>query len=195
MLNELLLRDPCMLRSSASSERLDWESNDENLGERFIFGSAVWLWMTFTDWNCGILGRAPVEFKELVVADFDGDCVDEWPLLLELWSKLPLICVLLWLWFIVLFEGVSRLRKCLNEKGFSFGGSATCLKSSKTKTKLCKKFSFGFPRNYLSSRCQQLSHWNVDFHRLPLSHLHSAHPDSCYRLPFKWYFKFLGYCT
>jgi hypothetical protein len=70
-LNELLLRELCMLLRSDNSERLDCESNEENFGDRFILGSA-WLLMTFTDWNWGILGRAPVELKELVVADFDG---------------------------------------------------------------------------------------------------------------------------
>lgn len=36
--------------------------------------------MTFIDWNCGIFGRAPVEFKELVVADLDGDWFEVEPL-------------------------------------------------------------------------------------------------------------------
>lgn len=70
--------------------------------------------------------------KELVVADFDGDCVDPEPLLvLGCGCSFPLtMFVLLWLWLIVLFDGVSRLMKCLNEKGFSFGASVVvCLKS------------------------------------------------------------------
>lgn len=134
MLNELLLRDPCILRSSASSDRLDWESKEENLGERFIFAESAWLLMTLTDWNCGILGRAPVEFSELVVADFEGECDDDWPLLVLGCISFPFtILVLLWLWFIVLLEDGSRRRKCLNENGFSFGGSVVCLKSKTTK--------------------------------------------------------------
>lgn len=125
-----------MFRSSASSDRLDWESNDENFGERFILGSA-WLLITLTDWNCGILGRAPVEFKELVVADFDGDWLQAGPLLVLALTSLPFtMFVLLWLWLMELFDGVSRLRKCLKEKGFSLGASVEGLKSIHNKTEM-----------------------------------------------------------
>lgn len=127
MLKELLLREPC-IRSSASSDRLDCESNEENLGDLFIRESCCSLWITLTDWNCGILGRAPVEFKELVVADFEGDCVEFEPLLTGFAFA---ILVLLWLWFSVLLVEVSLRRKCLNENGFSLGASAVCLKSLK----------------------------------------------------------------
>lgn len=58
-------------------------------------------------WNCGILGRAPVEllwFKEL----FEDDTP-------EVDGSFPLILLRL---------GVSCLRKCLNENGFSFGAAS-----------------------------------------------------------------------
>lgn len=184
MLNELLLRDPCMFRSSANSDRLDCESKDENFGDLFILASA-WLLMTLTDWNWGILGRAPVEFKELVVADFAGDDEDVGPLLLEFTSFPLTMFVLLWLWFIVLLEGVSRLRKCLNEKGFSFGGSVGCLKSfSKEKKKWRMRWNnrtIYFPLSYLSSRCQTPLIWSFRCRRHPLSHLRLFHLDFCSR--------------
>lgn len=172
MLNELLLRDPCMFRSSASSDKLDCESNDENFGERFIFESAVWLWMTLTDWNWGILGRAPVEFKELVVADFAGDDEDVGPLLVEFGSFPLTMFVLLWLWLMVLLlEGVSRLRKCLNEKGFSFGGSVGCLKSFRHEKKKWRmrwnNCTIYFSSCYLNSHCQRLLRWNSRYQRRP----------------------------
>lgn len=119
------------------------------MGERFIFASA-WLWMTLTDWNCGILGRAPVEFKELVVADLEGDCDDDvGPLLVLTFTSLPFtMFVLLWLWLMVLLEDGSRRRKCLNENGFSFGASVGCLKSKNNKNEMTNEelhnFNFYF---------------------------------------------------
>lgn len=71
-----------------------------------------------------------MEFKELVVADFDGDCDVVEPFIeLELRSFPFTMFVLLWLWLIELLVVGSRLKKCLNEKGFSFGASVVCLKS------------------------------------------------------------------
>lgn len=127
MLKQLLLRDPCIFRSSASSDKLDWESNDENFGERFMRES-TWLWITFTDWTCGIFGRAPVKllFKELVVANFNGDVDDDIPIFVILLLALSSFPFKVW----ILFDDVmSCLRKCLNEKGFSLGASDSCLKS------------------------------------------------------------------
>lgn len=68
-----------------------------------------------------------MEFKELVVVDFDGDCDDVVPLMLLEVRSLPFtMFVLLWLWLIELLVDVSRLRKCLKEKGFSLGASVDC---------------------------------------------------------------------
>lgn len=72
-----------------------------------------------------------MELKELEVADFDGDCDDE-PLTMPLEEERSFpftMLVLLWLWFIEVLVVGSRLRKCLNEKGFSLGASVDCLKS------------------------------------------------------------------
>lgn len=110
VLNELLLRlwykfVVLILSSFISEFRLDCESKDGKRGERFIFDSVV---KVFTDWNCGILGRAPVTqllCNELVVADLDGETLS-FPVLLLLLLLLGLILLfpfifdVLRLWFI-----------------------------------------------------------------------------------------------